>query len=182
MFSEMRKVLLVLAAAVCCILLLLLSVGVFHIYRNPTGSMEPTIPVGARFVTIRATKVNRGDIVAFEYPLEPRVLFGKRVVAIGGDLVEIRAKRLFVNGDEVSEPYAVHADSVIYPNQKLLPEPYRSRDWFGPSRVPAGAFFVLGDNRDRSSDSRYWGPVPRQNLRGRVVLVFSWSRGFWKPS
>ena len=143
--------------------------------------MEPALPMGARFLTILTDGANRGDIVAFVYPLDPRVLFAKRVVAVGGDVVEIRDKRLFINGHEVKERYAVHTDPTVYPNDKLLPEPYRSRDHFDPFRVPAGTFFVLGDSRDQSSDSRYWGTVPRENIRGRVFLEFSWSRGFWKP-
>ena len=177
----MRRILLGVVVSPFVILISLMSFGVVRTYRNPTGSMEPTLPVGARFATILTTKANRGDIVSFNYPLDPQVLMGKRVVAVGGDVVEIRAKRLFVNGSEVNERYAVHTDATVYPNDKLLPEPYRSRDWFGPFRVAAGTYFVLGDNRDFSSDSRYWGTLPQENIRGRVVLVFSPSRGFWKP-
>jgi signal peptidase I len=99
-------------------------------------------------------------------------------VAVGGDTVEIRSKRLFVNGQAVADPYAVHLDPTTYPPMPTLPEPYRSRDHFGPFHVPTGTYFVLGDNRDRSSDSRYWGVVPPELLHGRVVLVFSWRRGF----
>jgi signal peptidase I len=177
----MRRILIAFVALPFVVLGGLLSFGVVRIYRNPTASMEPTLPVGARFLTILTNKADRGDIVAFVYPLDTRVLFGKRVVAVGGDVVEIRDKRLFVNGNEVNEHYAVHADPIIYPNNKLLPEPYRSRDHLDPFRVPNGTFFVLGDNRDQSSDSRYWGTVPRKNIRGRVFLAFSWSRGFWRP-
>ena len=110
--------------------------------------------------------------------MQPEVVFAKRLVAVGGDTVEIRSKQLFVNGKSLAEPYAVHLDPTIYPASPTLPEPYRSRDHFGPYQVPTGSFFVLGDNRDSSSDSRYWGVVPAENLRGRVVLLFSWSRGF----
>ncbi|MEA2239484.1 MAG: signal peptidase [Thermoanaerobaculia bacterium] len=177
----MRRILIAFVVLPFVVLSGLLWFGVVRIYRNTTGSMEPTLPMGARFLTILTSRANRGDIVAFVYPLDPQVLFDKRVVAVGGDVVEIRDKRLFVNGNELNERYAVHADTTVYPNNKLLPEPYRSRDHFGPFRVPAGTYFVLGDNRDESSDSRYWGTVPRENIRGRVVLAFSWSRGFWKP-
>jgi len=177
----MRKVLLAILALPFVILAGLLALGVVHTYRNSTGSMEPTLPLGARFATILTKRADRGDIVTFVYPPNASVLYCTRVVAVGGDMVEIRAKRLFVNSKEVIEPYAFHDDSDVYPNRPSLPEPYRSRDWFGPFRVPVGTFFVLGDNRDRSSDSRYWGTVPQQNLLGRVVLVCSWSRGFWRP-
>ncbi|HEV7427971.1 MAG TPA: signal peptidase I [Thermoanaerobaculia bacterium] len=154
--------------------------GMVRTYRSTTGSMEPTLPIGDRMIAVRTGVVNRGDIVAFEYPLERDVVFAKRVVAVAGETVEIRAKRLLVNGAAVEEPYAVHLDPAIYPAMASLPEPYRSRDNFGPLQVPPGAYFVLGDNRDRSSDSRYWGVVPRENIKGRLVFLFSWSRGFRK--
>ncbi|HEX3579491.1 MAG TPA: signal peptidase I [Thermoanaerobaculia bacterium] len=156
----------------------LLATGMVRTYRSLTGSMDPTIPVGARMIAVRSGTLHRGDVIAFRYPLNPDVVFAKRLVAVGGDTVEIRSKRLFVNGEAVAEPYAVHMDPTTYPANPLLPEPYRSRDHFGPFAVPKGAYFVLGDNRDRSSDSRYWGVVPSENLQGRVILVFSWSEGF----
>jgi len=159
----------------------LASGAVVRTYRNTTGSMEPTLPIGTRFVTMRTSSAVRGDIITFISPLDPAASFAKRVVAVGGDTVQIWGKRLFVNGKEVAEPYVVHADSTVYPNLPHLPEPYRSRDYFGPYRVPPETFFVLGDNRDRSSDSRYWGAVPHRSLTGRVILLYSWSRGFWKP-
>jgi len=135
--------------------------------------MDPTIPIGARMIAMRTASVHRGDIIVFDYPLQPEVVFAKRVVAVGGDTVEIRAKQLFVNGKSVVEPYAVHLDPTVYPATPTLPEPYRSRDHFGPYQVPTGTYFVLGDNRDRSSDSRYWGVVPGENLRACAVLLFS---------
>jgi len=163
------------------ILAVVFSAGFVRTYRNSTSGMEPTLPMGSRIAAIPTKSIRRGDLVTFVYPLDPRVTFAKRIVALGGDVVEIKGKRLFVNGKEIDEPYAVHADSVTYPRDERLPEPYRSRDWFGPYSVPAGMLFVLGDNRDRSADSRYWGTVPQENVRGRVVVAFSWSRGFWKP-
>jgi len=92
-----------------------------------------------------------------------------RVLAVPGDRVEIRDKALYVNGTAVAEPYVRHDDPRTYPKLASLPEPYRSRDHFGPALIPPDQFFVLGDNRDRSSDSRYWGCVPRANIAGRIV-------------
>jgi signal peptidase I len=132
--------------------------------------MAPTVSSGAYVLAIRARNVSRGDIVTFRYPREPRTTFIKRVVASGGDTVEIRAKKLLVNGKAVHEPYVAHGDPQIWAGE-LLPEPYRSRDHFGPYVVPTDPFFVMGDNRDASSDSRYWGAVPRANVVGRVLWV-----------
>lgn len=159
----------------------LASGAVVRTYRIVSGSMEPTLPMGSRLVSMRATSASSGEIITFTYPLNPAVTFVSRVVAVGGDTVQIWGKRLLVNGKEVAEPFVVHGDPTVYPNNPNLPEPYRSRDYFGPFRVPPGTFFVLSDNRDRASDSRYWGGVPQANLRGRVILLYSWSRGFWKP-
>jgi signal peptidase I len=146
---------------------------VMKTFRVPTGSMKPAIPVGSS-VFVRPTKdVDIGDIIAFHYPPKPDVWQVKRIVAGGGDTVEIREKRLLVNGAEKNEPYVVHEDSEVYPNQPSLPEPYRSRDWYGPYRVPANTYFVLGDNRDATADSRYWGVVPHENVFGRVVFVIA---------
>jgi signal peptidase I len=176
--SLLERLLIALAVLPFVILFALLATGIVRTYRSPTGSMEPTIPIGARIIAVRTSSVHRGDIIVFDYPLQPEVVFAKRVVAVGDDTVEIRSKQLFVNGKSVVEPYAVHLDPTIYVASPTLPEPYRSRDHFGPYQVPQGTYFVLGDNRDQSSDSRYWGVVPVENLRGRAVLSISWSHGF----
>lgn len=146
----------------------------------PTGSMEgtiltgdhiflnkalygPELPlVGWRLPRLRAPR--RGDIVAFRYPRDPRVTFLKRVVAVGGDTVEIREDALYVNGAPVAEPYVVH---------RLHARTAR-RESYPAQRVAAGQLFVLGDNRDDSADSRYWGTVPVQNVVGEPILVY-WS-------
>ena len=110
----------------------------------------------------------RGEIIVFRYPLQPKTVFAKRVVAVPGDKVQIVKKELYVNGAVPNEAYATHLDPNIY-DDPTLPEPYKSRDNFGPVTLAADEFFVLGDNRDSSSDSRYWGAVPRANIVGRVV-------------
>lgn len=150
-------------------------------YSIPTGGMVPTVTPGSD-VFVRSTRdCVVGDIIVFRYPLNPRDIYLKRVVAKSGDVVEIRDKRLFVNGSERVEPFVEHSDAVIYPKLDTLPEPYRSRDQFGPYRVPTDAFFVLGDNRDSSSDSRFWGAVPRASVIGRVIGAVSPGAGFYRP-
>lgn len=144
----------------------------FKSYRIPTVSMIPTVDVGDHvLVNRRAKDVLRGDLIAFAYPLDPKTTMMKRVVGLPCDTIEIRNKQLFVNGTLATEPYAMHDDKQVFPNLPHLPEPYRSRDQYGPYTVPDGEYFVLGDNRDKSADSRYWGPVPADHVLGRVVLV-----------
>ena len=150
-------------------------------YRVPTAAMEPTIRIGDTIFTWKTRNPQRGDIIALDYPLQPGVVFVKRAVAVPGDTVEIHDKQLFVNGEKTEEPYVQHADPQTFPRDPRLPEPYRSRDQYGPYRIAPENFFVLGDNRDRSSDSRYWGTLPRRNVRGVVTLIFSFKRGFVIP-
>jgi signal peptidase I len=98
----------------------------------------------------------------------------KRVVGLPGDTVTIRDKEVFINGGRLDEPYVVFDDPTVYPKQEALPEPYRSRDQFGPVVVPEGHYFAMGDNRDRSHDSRFWGFVPRAYIKGKAFMVY-WS-------
>lgn len=167
----MRWLFIAIIAALSIAFLLVAFTGVVRFYRVPTQAMTPTIPVDSHVVAVRARNIARGDIVTFRYPLDPKTTFVKRVVAIGGDTVEIRAKKLILNGKEVHESYVVHNDPNVYPAGGFLPEPYRSRDHFGPLVIAVDHVFVLGDNRDASADSRYRGTVPRGNLTGRVVYV-----------
>jgi len=103
----------------------------------------------------------------------------KRCVGLPGDTIQIVDKRLFVNGERVEDDgYTLYRDQRIFPNRPSLPEEYRLRDQFGPFRVPDGEYFFLGDNRDRSYDSRYWGTVPGHFLKGRALVIYwSWAGG-----
>lgn len=175
-------------AAGCAIALAVLSFAafvtarvMFPIYRNTTGSMEPTLANGDGVITDRSSSPAREDLIAFRYPLQPETTFLKRVIGLPGEVIEIRDKTVYINGVKARDPHASHVDTVMYPNEPALPEPYKSRDQFGPLRIPPESFFVMGDNRDRSSDSRYWGTLPRKNIRGKAILVLSAKRGFWRP-
>lgn len=180
--SRVEKTLVALVVAFVVVLLVFVGSGkLFRTYRNSSEAMEPTLPTGTTLFVTPVTDAKRGELVTFRYPRSTDISFVKRVVAVGGDTVEIRSKQLFINGRPMSEPYVIHEDAQVYVRNPAFPEPYRSRDQFGPFRVEPNHFFVLGDNRDHSYDSRYWGTVPRENLRGRVRLVFSWRRGFWRP-
>jgi signal peptidase I len=162
---------------------------VFQAFKIPTGSMEDNLKVGDHIIVnkfiygpapnslkgfIPLRDIRRTDIIVFRYPLQPDTDFVKRVIGMPGDILEIRDKKVSINGKQLDEPYVIHEDSTIYPLQPALPEPYRSRDQFGPYTVPPGQYFAMGDNRDRSSDSRYWGTVPRGMIKGRAFMVY-WS-------
>lgn len=163
---------------------------VFQAFKIPTGSMIDNLLIGDhifvnKFVygppgppllqKIAAVRdVRRGDIVVFRMPKQPDVDYVKRVIGMPGELITIRDKRVYVNGAPLDEPYALFQDPITYRLSSALPEPYRSRDQFGPFRVPEGEYFVMGDNRDLSFDSRYWGTVPRAFVKGRPFVVY-WS-------
>jgi signal peptidase I len=145
----------------------------------PTSSMEGTILVGDHillnklaygprvpFTNLhlpRLKRIQRGEIVAFTYPKDPSLTFLKRVAAIGGDVVEIRDEILYVNHTPIREPYVV-----------LAPRWQRQYGTMRPRVVPHGELFVLGDNRNNSDDSRFWGTVPEQNVVGEPFMVL-WS-------
>lgn len=161
----------------------------FQAFKIPSPSMEDNLLVGDHIIVnkfiygpkapllnglLPLRDVERGDVVVFRWPEQPEVDFVKRVVAMPGETIAIRNKKILIDGRPLDEPYVVHSDSKIYPGGPYLPEPYRSRDQFGPFRVPPGHYFAMGDNRDQSHDSRYWGTVPRDLIKGRAFMVY-WS-------
>ncbi|HYM61924.1 MAG TPA: signal peptidase I, partial [Thermoanaerobaculia bacterium] len=163
---------------------------VFQAFKIPTGSMEDNLKIGDHIIVnkfiygaaefwpfhrvLPQRDIRRGDIIVFRYPLQPDTDFVKRVIGLPGDTLEIKDKKIVVNGKPLDEPYVIHLDNKIFPSQPGLPEPYHSRDQMAPYIVPQGQYFAMGDNRDRSSDSRYWGTVPRGMIKGRAFMVY-WS-------
>ena len=164
---------------------------VVQAFKIPTGSMERNLLIGDHILVnkfvfgprlggleaavLPTAEVRHGDVVVFKYPEDPTRDFIKRCVGLPGDEVEIRDKRIFVNGEAVTdEHYTFHADSRVYPSSVFIHESYRNRDNYGPYEVPAGHYFFLGDNRDNSNDSRFWGSVPAEFIKGRAFLVY-WS-------
>jgi signal peptidase I len=168
--------------AVAVIVLSLLGVAAertfrhhFLIARVQTASMDPTVPFASRVLVRRTKTVRRGDVVMY---VTPRVRLRDlgRIVAAGGDTVELRDKQLFVNGRARREPYAVHRDTNTYPKNSTLFPQYGTRDNFDPFVVPKGCLFILGDHRDQSPDARTLGVVAHRAVIGRVVLVSAGSR------
>ena len=133
----------------------------------PSGSMEPNLHVGDRLLAYKLfyglDKVDRGDVIVFRYPLDPKKDYIKRVIGLPGDTVRKENKRIYVNEKLLDESYIIHGDSWMrgYP-----------RDDYGPVKVPADSLFVMGDNRDFSADSRYWGFVPEENLVGEAFVIY----------
>ena len=161
----------------------------FQAFAVPSPSMEKNVltgdrllinkfvfsPGGASFAAVLPERaVRRGDVVVFRFPGDPRRDFIKRVVALPGETIAIRNKRVFVDGRLLDEPYAFHADDTVWPDDPSIAETHRRRDQLAPTRVPERSFFVMGDNRDDSSDSRSWGPVPADHVEGRALFVY-WS-------
>jgi signal peptidase I len=135
----------------------------------PSEAMEPTLRKGDRFVAranpYRSQTPVRNDVVVFPFPKDPSKMFVKRIVGLEGDKMEIRNKQLFVNDRPLEEPWAVHDSSPSMP---------KARDNYGPTIVPSGCVFVLGDNRDHSFDSRFWGFVQCNTIIGKALYIY-WS-------
>jgi signal peptidase I len=174
------------------IFVLFVRTFVVQTYQVPTGSMETTILVGDHLLVNKFAyaprleawaklfpyrDVRRGDIIVFKKPgddVNPGNVLVKRAVAGPGDVVLVRDKKLFVNGEPADGPYVQHTDPEAYPDDPAVPDMARRRDQFGPFTLPAGSWFGMGDNRDNSLDSRYWGAIPRENIFGRPVILY-WS-------
>lgn len=181
-----------LTTVVCTIFALFVTTYVVHPMTVPTPSMEPTIMVGDRLLIDKFTlrngflhgvlpftpthEVKRGDVLVFKFPEQPEVLYVKRLIGLPGETLEVRDKKVFINGRPLDEPYAHHSDPTIY-RRRPMPHGFSGdfqRDNYGPVTIPEEHFFMMGDNRDNSADSRYWGFLPHHYVVGRPLFVF-WS-------
>jgi len=171
-------------------------------FQIPSESMENTLLIGDFLLVDKIhdanggiwghilpyTPIRRGDVIVFRYPVNPQQHFVKRVIGLPGDHVYLKDKQVYVNGERLQEPYVVHRTAEFdnyrdnFPQLDLPNANQDARWWFqirkmvqnGELVVPKDGYFVLGDNRDESLDSRYWGFVPRQNIIGRPLLIY-WS-------
>jgi signal peptidase I len=186
---------------ITAILFLFLITTLLQGYVIPTVSMEDTLLRGDHLLVDKLAyapsgfasqyllpyrEVRRGDIIVFRYPIDIRQNYVKRVIGVPGDRIRIANKAVYLNGTPLHEPYAVHKtaytdsyrDSFPADPNVQLPEPalqMLERDVkSGDVVVPPGAYFAMGDNRDNSTDSRYWGFVPRENIVGKPLLIW-WS-------
>jgi signal peptidase I len=168
-------------------------------FRIPSGSMESTLLIGDFLLVnkqsqpsnsaagmLPAASIHRGDIVVFHYPIDPSIHLIKRVIGLPGDHLKLRNGRVYINGTELTEPYAIYRpagpDSFRdnFPRLQNADPDIDSRWWIrmrslidnGELIIPADNYFVLGDNRNDSEDSRYWGFVPRETIVGKPFLIY----------
>ncbi len=175
------------AIIVAVILALFIRTFVVQAFKIPSGSMKETLLIGdhilvnkfiygvkipfAKTIIIPVKEPQKGDIVVFEFPEDPSKDFIKRVIATAGDTVEIRNKKLFVNNKRVESSHGIYKDNKII-SAKIQP-----RDNFGPIKVPKNKLFVMGDNRDESYDSRFWGFVDLSAVKGKAFIIYwSWNK------
>jgi signal peptidase I len=169
-------------AVVAAAVLVALAVQAWLIkpYRIPSGSMLDTLRPGDRVlvnrVVYRLRDPHRGDVIVFRYPEDPHLVFIKRVVGVPGDLLKVQNGRLYVNGRRAAEPYVHHTGGRLDPTvaQAAIAGSSLHHPWSlsEPYRIPAGQFFVMGDNRTDSDDSRDWGTVPRSAIVGEGLATY----------
>lgn len=178
------------AIVVAVLLALFVRTFVVQAFKIPSGSMLPTLQIGDHLLVskfsygvklpVTGTRLisrpgpERGDIVVFRFPLDRSLDYIKRVAAVAGDTIELKEKQVFVNGERVTDPHAHFAGSDMM-NRVAGP-----RDSFGPVTVPEGRIFVMGDNRDNSYDSRFWGFVDLQDVVGEALIIY-WSWDVEEP-
>jgi signal peptidase I len=178
------------AIIIALVLALFIRTFVIQAFKIPSGSMLPTLLIGDHLLVnkfiygvrepftgkllISVGKPVPNDVIVFRYPQDPKLDYIKRVIGIGGDTIEGRDKVLYVNGEPFADKHGVHTDEMVV-ERGLSP-----RDNFGPIVVPAGKVFVMGDNRDNSYDSRFWGFVDEKAILGKALIIY-WSWDVEKP-
>jgi signal peptidase I len=175
------------AILVAVLIALFIRTFVVQAFKIPSGSMKPTLQIGDHILVnkfIYGIKIpywqdtlvpienpHRGDIIVFKFPLDPEKDFIKRVIGVAGDIVECRDKKLYINHQPLNHDYGVHSDTDIISSN------IRPRDNFGPITVPPHSLFVMGDNRDESFDSRFWGFVDLRAVNGKAFIIYwSWDK------
>ena len=173
---------------IAVILALFIRTFVVQAFKIPTGSMENNLLVGDHLLVnkfvfaptetgieralLPIDPIRRGDVVVFKYPEEPERDFIKRVIGLPGETLELRNKTVYIDGKPLVEPYVHFLQPPSSANQEVAT--YDVRERYGPVTVPADQYFVMGDNRDNSQDSRYWGFLPRAYVKGKALMVY-WS-------
>ncbi len=175
---------------IAIVLALFIRTFIVQAFKIPSGSMLPTLQIGDHIlvnkfiygikvpfsgkVLIPVKEPQPNDIIVFKYPKNPKLDYIKRVIGIAGDTVEIKNKKVFINGKPFDDKYGVFTDVNV------LSAALGPRDNYGPVTVPEGKLLVMGDNRDNSSDGRFWGFVDLQAVRGKAFIIY-WSWDVQKP-
>ena len=194
------------ALAIAILLALFIRTFVIQAFKIPSGSMKPTLIIGDHLLVnkfiygiripiidrylIQFNKPKRGDILVFKWPKDESKDFIKRVIGIEGDIIEIKNDILYVNGEKVETVYvakyndndiseADRYEEFLGENKHYILDQYVKYEDFGPVTVPENSVFVMGDNRDNSQDSRYWGFVTLNKIKGKALIIY-WSWPYWK--
>ncbi len=170
---------------IAVVLALFVRTWVFQAFKIPTGSMENNLLIGDHLIVNKMVfaptataieqallprrDIQRGDVIVFKFPADPERDFIKRVIGLPGEQLEVRRKKVYVNGQPLDEPYVQFlqppaADGFDASNDL--------REHYGPVTVPQNQFFMMGDNRDNSQDSRFWGFLPRSYIKGQALFMY----------
>jgi len=175
---------------IAVILALFIRTFVVQAFKIPTGSMEENLLIGDHLLVNKFVygpsesrlerlllpmgTIARGEVIVFKFPEQPDRDFIKRVIGLPGETLEVREKKVYINGSPLDEPYAHYLTPAADESQYHEVTSSDVRERYGPVTVPPNQYFMMGDNRDNSQDSRYWGFLPRENIKGRALLIY-WS-------
>jgi signal peptidase I len=156
----------VVATFIIQIFLTSIRYNIVQSYKTSSGSMRETLQIGDNIIVnkfvYKISVPKRGDIIIFPYPVDPSKNYTKRIIGLGGETIEVIDKKVIINGGVLQEPY-VHYDNTT------------GREKYGPIKIPEDSLFVMGDNRDNSSDSRDWGFLKKASVKGRAIKIcWSW--------
>ena len=175
---------------IAVILALFIRTFVVQAFKIPTGSMENNLLIGDHLLVnkfalgptassleralLPVGTIKRGDVVVFKYPEQPERDFIKRIIGLPGDTLQLKQKKVYVNGTPLDEPYVHFLEAPGSGGSLSEVTSFDVRENYGPVTVPADHYFAMGDNRDNSADSRYWGFLPRDYVKGRALVIY-WS-------
>jgi len=170
---------------IAVVLALFVRTWVFQAFKIPTGSMEKNLLIGdhlivnkmqfaptmtgAEALLMPRRDIRRGDIIVFKFPQDPERDFIKRAIGLPGDRLELHRKKVYINGTPIDEPYVQFLEP---PSISGAPRTDDVREEYGPINVPAHQYFMMGDNRDNSEDSRYWGFMPESYVKGQALFIY----------
>jgi len=170
---------------IAVVLALFVRTWVFQAFKIPTGSMEQNLLIGDHLIVNKmifapaqtrferlfmpTRPIRRGDVVVFKYPKEPERDFVKRVIGLPGDTIELHRKTVYINGKPLTEPYVQFLEPASTGGPPRVDD---LREEYAPVTIPSDQYFMMGDNRDNSEDSRYWGFMPASYVKGQALFIY----------